>query len=97
MSRIMFTVSYVVPDGKRSEYLGLMQKLSQFYASTGVDYAVMEDKAAHNHFREVFRYASEEAFEASDDPESTRDVADVIDAVYGIVTNVQYTTHVAVG
>lgn len=97
MSRIMFTVSYVVPDGKRAEYLGLMQKLIQFYASTGVDYSVLEDNAAHNHFREVFRYASEEAFEASDDPETTRDVADVIDAVYGIVTNVQYTTHVAVG
>lgn len=97
MSRIMFTVSYVVPDGKRAEYLGLMQRLSQFYASTGVDYAVMEDKAQHNHFCEVFRYASEEAFEASDDPETTRDVADVIDAVYGIVTGVRYSTHVSVG
>lgn len=94
MSRIMFTVSYTVPDGKRAEYLGLVQKLRTFYVGAGVDYHVMEDKAAHNHFREVFLYPSEDAFEASDDPESTKDVADVIDMVYGMVQNVQYTTHV---
>jgi len=96
MARVLFTVSYVVPDGKRTEYLSLIGQLKAFYAAQGVEYAVYEDRAAHNHFREVFRYASAEAFDASDDPEATTAVADVIDQVYAIVTDVTYSTSVEV-
>ena len=97
MARVLFTVSYVVPDGKRTDYLSLIAQLKAFYSRSGVEYGVFEDRSAHNHFREVFQYAAQEAFDASDDPDATAEVADVIDQVYAIVSDVAYTTSVEIG
>lgn len=93
MPRILFRVSYAIPDGKRSEYLSHIAKLRTFYQATGVEYSVFEDQGKHNHFQEVYVYPSAEAYEASDDPENTKDVADVLDAVYAMASNIAY--HVA--
>ena len=97
MPRVQFTVSYAIPDGKRADYLSLVKKLRSFYGGTDVEYAVCEVQSAHNHFREVFRYASMEAFDASDDPDATKEIADVIDAVYEMATGISYETCVEVG
>ncbi|GMV53766.1 MAG: hypothetical protein D8M52_08400 [Chlorobi bacterium] len=90
MSRVLFRVSYTIPDGKRSEYLMLVRKLHSFYAANAVDYSVFEDNTKHNHFQETYIYPSIEAYEASDDPDNTREIADVLDAVYSMADNVVY-------
>ena len=90
MSRVLFRVTYTIPDGKRTEYLTLIDKLRKHYASNGVDYSVFEDKGRHNHFQEVYVYPTMEAYEASDDPSSLSDISDVIDAVYAMAANVEY-------
>ena len=93
MSRVLFRVSYTIPDGKRNEYVQLVDKLKNHYSAMDVEYTVFEDKGKHNHFQEVYVYPSMEAYEASDDPSSLTDVSDVIDAVYAVAENVEY--HVA--
>lgn len=93
MSKVLFSVSYTVADGKRTDYLSLVAKLLKFYAGTPVAYAVYEDASKHNQFQEVYVYPSMEAYEASDDPENTKDVADVLDAIYSMASGVSY--HVA--
>jgi len=90
MPRVLFRVTYSIPDGKRSEYLTLIDKLRKHYASNGIDYSVFEDKGRHNHFQEVYVYPSMEAYEASDDPASLTGVSEAIDAVYSIANNVEY-------
>lgn len=90
MPRVQFRISYSIPDGKRAEYLALIEKLKAHYAQGEAAYAVYEDQGRHNHFQEVFVYASAEAYDASDDPELTKPVADVIDAVYALARDVQY-------
>lgn len=90
MPRVLFRVTYLIPDGKRSEYLSLVGKLRKHYASNGIDYAVYEDKGKHNHFQEVYVYPSMEAYEASDDPSTLTDVSETIDAVYAMASKVEY-------
>ncbi|RPI67194.1 MAG: hypothetical protein EHM43_09420 [Ignavibacteriae bacterium] len=90
MPRVQFRISYTIPDGKRAEYLGLVEKLRAHYATGEAEYAVYEDQGQHNRFQEVFVYPSQEAYDASDDPELTKNVADVIDAVYALARDVQY-------
>lgn len=90
MPKVLFTVSYTIQDGKRTEYLALVTKLRTFYTANGVGYAVYEDNSKHNHFQEVYVYSSMEAYEASDDPETTKEVADILDAVYSLATGVTY-------
>lgn len=90
MPRVLFRVSYSIPDGKRTEFLSLINKLRAFYTANGIDYSVYEDNSHHNQFQEVYVYPSMEAYEASDDPESTKDIADVLDVVYGMTSNVTY-------
>jgi len=90
MPKVLFRVSYAIPDGKRTDYLSLVNKLRAFYSANGVEYAVYEDISKHNNFHEVYVYSSLEAYEASDDPENTKDVSDVLDAVYGMTSNVVY-------
>ncbi len=93
MARVLFRVSYIIPDGKRTNYLSLVGRLREFYAGQDVQYSVFEDTVKHNHFQEIYVYPTTEAYEASDDPENTKEVADVLDAIYGMATNVVY--HVA--
>jgi len=90
MSRVLFRVSYNIPDGKRNEYMQLINKLKNHYSSMDVEYSVFEDKGKHNHFQEVYVYPSMDAYEASDDPSSLTEVSEVIDAVYNMAANVVY-------
>jgi quinol monooxygenase YgiN len=90
MSRVLFRVAYSIPDGKRQEYLALVSKLRQHYTANDVEYSLFEDHNKHNHFQEVCVYPSMEAYDASDDPENSKDIADVLDSVYGMATNITY-------
>lgn len=90
MPRVQFRISYTIPDGKRAEYLGLVEKLKAHFAQGEAAYTVYEEQGQHNRFQEVFVYSSQEAYDASDDPESTKPVADIIDAVYALAKDVQY-------
>lgn len=90
MSKVQFRVSYSIPDGKRSEYLAAIAKLRQHYSGSDVQYAVYETKGKHNHFQEVYVYATVEAYEASDDPETMAGVSQFVDKIYALATNVVY-------
>jgi hypothetical protein len=90
MSKVLFRVSYTIPDGKRPEYLAAIAKLQQHYSGTSVDYGVFETKGKHNHFQEVYIYPSVEAYEASDDPETLAGAAQHVDRIYALATNVVY-------
>ncbi len=97
MSRVLFRVTYAIPDGKRAEYLALIGKLRTHYAANAVEYSVFEDNTKHNHFQEVYVYPSMEAYEASDDPENTKDVADILDSIYAMANHVSYQVAKEVG
>jgi hypothetical protein len=90
MSRVLFRVTYTIADGKRAEYLRLIEQITAFYNGSDVSFSLFEDRAQHNRFHEVYLYPSAEAYEASDDPDSTKDIADVIDQVYSMATQVKY-------
>jgi len=90
MSRVLFRVSYTIPDGKRANYLKLVERMQSFYAGSEIGFAVYEDRSTHNKFQEVYIYPSTEAYDASDDPESTKAIADVIDEVYAMAEDVRY-------
>ncbi|MBU3742847.1 MAG: hypothetical protein FGM24_11300 [Candidatus Kapabacteria bacterium] len=90
MSKVLFRVSYSIPDGKRPEYLAAVSKLQQHYRGTNIDYAVYETKGKHNHFQEVYVYPGIEAYEASDDPETLAGVSQYVDKIYALATNVSY-------
>jgi hypothetical protein len=93
MSRVLFRVAYAIPDGKRAEYLSLVGRLRQHYAANAVEYSVFEDHTKHNHFQEIYVYPSMDAYEASDDPENTKEIAEVLDSIYGMAKAISY--HVA--
>ncbi|MBN9399323.1 MAG: hypothetical protein J0I17_04015 ['Candidatus Kapabacteria' thiocyanatum] len=90
MAKVQFRVSYSIPDGKRPEYLASVQKLKQFYAGNGAQYAVYESKNKHNHFQEVYIYPSQEAYDQSDDPASISEISGAIERIYALAQDVSY-------
>ena len=90
MARVLFRVSYTIPDGKRNEYLKLVGQIGLFYKNSEVSFRVYEERAQHNRFQEVFIFPSKEAYDASDDPETIKGIADIIDDVYAMATDVRY-------
>ena len=87
---VLFRVSYSIPDGKRPEYLAAIASVRAFYAASDTTFALYEVKGKHNHFEEVYVYPSVEAYEASDDPETTASIASAIEKIYALATNVTY-------
>jgi hypothetical protein len=90
MPKVQFRVSYSIPDGKRNEYVNAVETIRAFYATTDVQYNVYEVKNKHNHFEEVYVYQSLDAYEASDDPQSTQEIALHLDKIYSLAKNVEY-------
>ncbi|MCU0330738.1 MAG: hypothetical protein MUC47_07130 [Candidatus Kapabacteria bacterium] len=91
MPRVLFRVSYAIPDGKRADYLALVEKLRRHYAGSDVQYAVFADQHRHNHFQEVTIYPTVEAYEASDDPATIGEAASaVIEQIATLALDVQY-------
>ncbi|MFN4907781.1 MAG: hypothetical protein ACK475_06535 [Bacteroidota bacterium] len=90
MSKVLFSVSYSIPDGKRSEYLAAVASVRDFYANSDVAFSLYETKGKHNHFQEVYVYPNAEAYEASDDPASTAAIASSIEKIYALATSVSY-------
>lgn len=97
MAKVLFTVSYIIPDAHRAEYLEIVAQMKGLIAETGVGYAVLEDEKQHNHFQEVYTYKSKEDFEASDDVDNPK-VDTLVDRVYSLVQDrkVSYATFVEV-
>lgn len=90
MSRVLFRVSYSIPDGKRPEFLAAVQKLRQYYSGNGVEYSVFESKNKHNHFQEVYVYASVEAYDQSDDPSTITEISAAMEKIYALAQDVTY-------
>lgn len=90
MSKVLFRVSYSIADGKRVEFLTAIAAVKAFFASSDVSFALYETKGKHNHFQEVYVYASPEAYEASDDPESTAPISNAIEKIYALAKDVTY-------
>lgn len=84
MSRVLFTVSYEIPEGSREKYLGLIAKLKDILNADGISYSVFEVEKARNQFKEVYIYPSEEAYEASDDAENA-EADDLVQQIYSMV------------
>ncbi len=96
MAKVLFRVSYTIPDGKRPEYLTSINAVKDFYAGSGITFDVFESKGKRNHFQEVYVYASEEAYEASDDPETTAPISGAIEKIYGLAKDVVYDVSIEV-
>lgn len=90
MANVLFRVSYSIADGKRPEYLTAIAAVKAFYASTDVSFAVYETKGKHNHFQEVYVYPSAEAYEASDDPDTTAPISGAIEKIYSLAKDISY-------
>lgn len=93
MPRVLFTVSYVIPEAKRSEYLETVAQLKQRVIAQGVAYGVFEFQSQRNTFQEVYSYKSMQEFEASDDWNDPS-INELIDKVYSFAKDqkVTYTT-----
>jgi hypothetical protein len=90
MSKVLFSVSYSIPDGKRTEYLSAIASVRDFYANSDVAFSLYETKGKHNHFQEVYVYPNAEAYDASDDPASSAAIASSIEKIYALASNVTY-------
>ncbi len=84
MSRVLFTVSYEIPEGNRAKYLELVSKLKDILNTDGISYSVFELEKGHNQFQEVYIYPSEEAYDASDDADNA-EADDLIQQIYSMV------------
>ena len=90
MAKVQFRISYSIPDGKRPEYLQAISKLRDYYGGAGVEYNVFESKARHNSFQEIYVYPSQEAYDASDDPETITEISGAIDKIYSLAKDINY-------
>lgn len=83
MAKVMFTVSYEIPDAARSQYLGLVSQLRPLLNANGTAYSVYELENKRNYFQEVYIYPNEEAYEAADDAENAQADA-LIQQIYAL-------------
>ncbi|MDZ4745145.1 MAG: hypothetical protein SGJ05_03985 [bacterium] len=90
MAKVQFRITYSIPDGKRGDYLQAISKLREYYGGAGVEYGVFESKGRHNHFQEVYVYPSQEAYDASDDPETITEISGAIDKIYSLAKDITY-------
>ena len=90
MSKVLFSVSYSIPDGKRPEYLAAIASVREFYSGSDVSFSLYETKGKHNHFQEVYVYPSADAYDASDDPAATAAISSSIEKIYSLATSVVY-------
>lgn len=90
MSKVLFSVSYSIPDGKRADYLAAVASVREFYASSDVSFSLYETRGKHNHFQEVYSYPNMSAYEASDDPSVTAPIQDAIEKIYALAQGVRY-------
>ena len=67
MARVLFTISYTIPDESRTEYIQLVSRLRKRVKGQGADYNVYEARHKSGHFQEVYLYESVTDYEASDD------------------------------
>lgn len=90
MAKVFFQVSYSIADGKRADYLAAIASLRAFYAGTDTSFTLFETKGKHNHFQEVYTYASAESYDSSDDPETTAPISGSIEKIYALAKDVVY-------
>jgi len=90
MAKVLFRVSYSIADGKRTDYLAAIANVRSFYNGTETQFALFETKGKHNHFQEVYTYATAEAYDASDDPEATAPISAAIEKIYSLAKDVTY-------
>ncbi|MCA0389073.1 MAG: hypothetical protein LCH52_11335 [Bacteroidetes bacterium] len=68
MAKIVFYVSYDIDPKKREEYLDSIKEYKSLISGAGLSkYTLLEEKGKANKFREIFEFASEEAFDEFDD------------------------------
>ncbi len=90
MSKVIFRVSYSIADGKRADFLAAIANVRAFYAGTEIGFILCETKGKHNHFQEVYTFPTPEAYEASDDPETTAPISGAIEKIYSLAKDVVY-------
>lgn len=90
MSKVLFSISYSIPDGKRPDYLSAISAVREFYSGSDVSFSLFETKGKHNHFQEVYVYPNQDAYEASDDPATTAAISASIEKIYALASNVTY-------
>ena len=73
MSKVIFSIRYVVYQERRQEYLGVVRELKSIVRAEGLEsYSVFEQKNKPNNFEEVYIFQSPEAFENFDDNQDER-------------------------
>ncbi len=67
MSKVIFSVSYVVKEEYRDDYFIIAKELKNLIKADGLLYYDIYEEKMRNHFREFYEFANEEAFENYDD------------------------------
>lgn len=67
MAKVIFSIQYEVVADKRDEYLNVAKELKSLLKAEGLEnYSVYEIKGKKNHFKEVYTFSSEQAYEDFD-------------------------------
>ncbi len=73
MSKVVFTIQYELQEGKKEEYLNVINELKNLLKADGLeDYSVFQIKGKPNNYMEQYTFSSEEAFENFDDNNDER-------------------------
>jgi quinol monooxygenase YgiN len=92
MSKVLFTIQYEIKPAKRNDYLNVIKELKNLLPLDGIEsYNVFEVKGKENHFYEVYKFASEEAYEAFDDDQNER-INILINKLNDMTLGTKYTT-----
>lgn len=91
MSRIIFSVSYKIPEQRRQEYLELIGQLKQQYQKENVSMIIMEYKNQRNHFQELTIFPTEEDYDRSDEKAERTAVGQLVDKIYEFASDQSYT------
>jgi hypothetical protein len=83
VAKVMFTVSYEIPEAARAQYLALIAQLKPLLNSNGTAYNVYEIEHKKNQFQEVYIYPNEDAYEAADDAENPQADA-LVEQIYAL-------------
>ncbi len=68
MAKVIFYVAYDIDPNKREDFIDSIREYKKLIGSNGLlNYSLLEEKGKQNRFREVFEFASEEAFDNFDD------------------------------
>jgi len=73
MAKVIFTIQYELKEGKREDFISVVNELKNLLNPDGLEnYSVFKVKGKQNQYQEQYTFESEEAFDAFDDNDDER-------------------------